>query len=102
MENFASFVEQNILVKKWTLPLVRVIYRIRFSIKTIQVMILKSVFVCDVTIRRNLCWKLQNVDKGDGTRHNMRNIYTCFSNFNYYLEGIETSHSVYMLNLIIM
>jgi len=29
----------------------------------------KTVFTCDVSIRRNLCLKLQEVDKGDGTRH---------------------------------
>jgi len=29
-------------------------------------MIVKTVFPCDVSIRRNLCLKLQKIDKGDG------------------------------------
>jgi len=29
----------------------------------------KTVSLCDVSIRRNLCLKLLNVDIGDGTRH---------------------------------
>jgi len=28
----------------------------------------------DVSIRRNLCLKLQKVDKGDGTRHERRKV----------------------------
>jgi len=32
-------------------------------------MIVKTAFLCDVSIRRNLCLKLQKIEKGGGTRH---------------------------------
>jgi len=32
-------------------------------------MTVKTVFLCDVSVCRNLCLKLEKVDKGDGTRH---------------------------------
>jgi len=32
-------------------------------------MIVKTVILCNVSICRNLCLKLQNIDKGDVARH---------------------------------
>jgi len=70
---------------KWTLPLVYVIYRIRFSIKTRWWK--WKPFLCAM-FQLYLCLQLQKVDKGDSTRHNtwkvwrhnMRNFFN-FKNY---------------------
>jgi len=73
---------------------------------------MKTVFLWNVSIHRNLCFKLQKVDKGDGTRHNTPKLWLqYFRVYKNYLWQIETSHTktaftiinnlVFMLNLIL-
>jgi len=56
----------DINIKTLTSALASLFYRIRFSNKT-RFMWVKTVFLCDVLIRRNLWLKLQKIDKSDST-----------------------------------
>jgi len=76
-------------------------------------MIVKTFFLCNVSIRHNLCLKLQKVDKGEGTRHKKPKLrvqhLSLFQHFKNYLRPIETRtkngvhhNLVFMLNLNIL
>jgi len=51
----------------------------------------KTVIQCDVSIRRNLCLKLQKVDKGRQIE-TVTSAFPCCPNLKNYLRPIKTSH----------
>jgi len=76
---------------KLAFTLVWVIYRIRFSIKTRVWWIVKTVFLCDVSIRSHLCLKWQKHAWCYVTPLMAWSLWT-FCNFKLRLRRFQTSH----------